>query len=81
MHYVSCQVFVQLNRVHLSSEAQTFTEAIAPCTASVSLSPRIPHSNLCADKSLDKSPDPQKHIENPIECQYIIHIIYIQLYY
>jgi len=28
------EVFVQLNRVHLSSEAQTFTEAIAPCTAS-----------------------------------------------
>ena len=30
------KVFVQLNRMHLSSEAQTFTEAIAPCTASVS---------------------------------------------
>ena len=33
---IKFKVFVQLNRMHLSSEAQTFTEAIAPCTASVS---------------------------------------------
>ena len=33
---IEFKVFVQLNRMHLSSEAQTFTEAIAPCTASVS---------------------------------------------
>lgn len=29
------QVFVQLNRTHLSSEPQTYTEGVAPCTASV----------------------------------------------